>query len=64
MPKFISNRRTQKSDSPSNTEPTSITGIFVGYELMSGYKWGGINMAWTLDEFYSIDLSMKESGLA
>ncbi|MFM7981467.1 MAG: hypothetical protein ACKPKO_19335, partial [Candidatus Fonsibacter sp.] len=27
-----------KSDSLSNMEPTSITGICVGYELMSGYK--------------------------
>ncbi|MFM7990533.1 MAG: hypothetical protein ACKPKO_65560, partial [Candidatus Fonsibacter sp.] len=45
-------------------EPTSIAGIFAGYDMMSGYRWGGIYMAWTLDEFSSIDLSMKESGLA
>ncbi|MFM7990504.1 MAG: hypothetical protein ACKPKO_65415 [Candidatus Fonsibacter sp.] len=45
-------------------EPTSIVGIFAGYEMMSGYRWGGIYIAWTLDEFSSIDLSMKESGLA
>ncbi|MFM7983828.1 MAG: hypothetical protein ACKPKO_31335 [Candidatus Fonsibacter sp.] len=32
--------------------------------MMSGYNLGGIYMAWTLDEISSIDLSMKESGLA
>ncbi|MFM7978317.1 MAG: hypothetical protein ACKPKO_03295, partial [Candidatus Fonsibacter sp.] len=34
------------------------------YELMPGYKWGGVFMDWTLDEFSYIDLCMKESGLA
>ncbi|MFM7981489.1 MAG: hypothetical protein ACKPKO_19445, partial [Candidatus Fonsibacter sp.] len=53
-----------KSDSPSKIKPTTITGIFVGYELMSGYTWGGIYLAWTLDEFPSVDLSIRESGLA
>ncbi|MFM7855653.1 MAG: hypothetical protein ACKO96_27925, partial [Flammeovirgaceae bacterium] len=45
-------------------QPTSIPGVFAGYDLMSCYKWGGIYTVWTLDEFSSIYLSMKESGLA
>ena len=45
-------------------EPTSMTGVFAGYELASGYRWSGIYMVWSLDEFIHIDLSVKESGLS
>ncbi|MFM7990295.1 MAG: hypothetical protein ACKPKO_64370, partial [Candidatus Fonsibacter sp.] len=38
-----------KSDSTSTMEPTSLTGVFVGYEMMSGYRWSGIYVVWTLN---------------
>ncbi|MFM7985196.1 MAG: hypothetical protein ACKPKO_38350, partial [Candidatus Fonsibacter sp.] len=30
-----------KSDSTTKVEPTSLTGVFAGYELASGYRSGG-----------------------
>ena len=53
-----------KSDSTSNMEPTSITGVFAGYELSSGCRWSGIYMVFFLEEFVGIDLSSKSSLLA
>ncbi|MFM7979788.1 MAG: hypothetical protein ACKPKO_10770, partial [Candidatus Fonsibacter sp.] len=38
--------------------------VFAGYELASGYRWSGIYMVWSLDEFIHVDLSVKESGLS
>ena len=46
-----------KGDSTSKMEPTSITGVFVGYELASGCRWSGTYMVWSLEEFADIDLS-------
>ena len=37
-----------KGDSTSKMEPTSITGVFAGYELYSGGRWSGIYVVWTL----------------
>ncbi|MFM7985485.1 MAG: hypothetical protein ACKPKO_39840, partial [Candidatus Fonsibacter sp.] len=45
-------------------EPTSLIGVFVGYEMMSGYLWSGIYVVWTLNEFVHTDLSTKDSGLS
>ena len=45
-------------------EPTSITGVFVGYELASGCRWSGSYMVWSLEEFVDIDLSSKSCMLA
>jgi hypothetical protein len=45
-------------------EPTSIAGVFAGYELYSGCRWSGIYMVWSLEEFTDIDLSSKSSLLA
>ncbi|MFM7980063.1 MAG: hypothetical protein ACKPKO_12180, partial [Candidatus Fonsibacter sp.] len=53
-----------KSESTTKMEPTSLTGVFVGYELASGYRWSGIYIVWSLDEFIYTDLSVKESGLS
>ena len=49
-----------KGDSTSKMEPTSITGVFAGYELSSGCRWSGIYMVWSLEEFVDIDLSAKK----
>ncbi|MFM7978773.1 MAG: hypothetical protein ACKPKO_05605, partial [Candidatus Fonsibacter sp.] len=35
-----------KSDSTTKMEPTSLTGVFAGYELASGYIWSGIYVVW------------------
>ncbi|MFM7983510.1 MAG: hypothetical protein ACKPKO_29710, partial [Candidatus Fonsibacter sp.] len=35
-----------KYDLLSKMEPTSVTGIFAGYELISGYRWGGGVFIW------------------
>jgi hypothetical protein len=48
-----------KGDSTSNMEPTSITGVFAGYEISSGCRWNGIYISWYLEEFVDIDLSSK-----
>ena len=53
-----------KGDSTSNMEPTSITGVFAGYELSYGCRWSGIYMVWSLEEFVDIDLSSKSSVFA
>ncbi|MFM7982183.1 MAG: hypothetical protein ACKPKO_22975, partial [Candidatus Fonsibacter sp.] len=45
-------------------EPTSLTGVFAGYELASGYRWSGIYVVWSFDEVIHTDLSVKESGLS
>ena len=37
-----------KCDSTSKMEPTSIIGVFAGYELASGCRWSGIYMVWSL----------------
>ena len=44
----------------SKMEPTSILGVFAGYELSSGCRWSGIYMVWSLEEFIDIDLSSKK----
>ncbi|MFM7986430.1 MAG: hypothetical protein ACKPKO_44670, partial [Candidatus Fonsibacter sp.] len=44
-----------KSYSTAKMEPTSLTGVFAGYELASGYRWSGIYMVWTLDEFIHVE---------
>jgi hypothetical protein len=49
-----------KGDSTSKMEPTSIVGVFAGYELSSGCRWSGIYMVWSLDEFVGIVLSSKK----
>ena len=41
-------------------EPTSIVGVFAGYELSSGCRWSGIYMVWSLEEFVDMDLSSKK----
>ena len=41
----------------SKMEPTSINGVFAGYELASGCRWSGIYMVLSLAEYASIDLS-------
>ena len=53
-----------KGDSTSKMEPTSMAGVFAGYELSSGCRWSGIYMVWSLEEFVDIDLSSKSSLLA
>ncbi|MFM7987357.1 MAG: hypothetical protein ACKPKO_49395, partial [Candidatus Fonsibacter sp.] len=53
-----------KSDSTSEMEPTSMTGVFVGYELMTGYRWSGIYVVWALDDFAHMDVSTKSSALS
>ena len=50
-----------KQDGTSKMEPTSLTGIFAGYEMAPGCKWSGIYMVWTLEEFADMDLSTKSS---
>ena len=45
-------------------EPTSLTGVFAGYEMAPGCKWSGIYMVWTLEEFADMDLSTKSSVLS
>ena len=45
-----------KGDTTSRMEPTSIAGVFAGYELSSGCRWSGIYMVWSLEEFIDIDL--------
>ena len=49
-----------KGDSTSKMEPTSITGVFAGYELSSGCRWSGIYMVWSLVEFVDMDFSPKK----
>ncbi|MFM7985090.1 MAG: hypothetical protein ACKPKO_37810, partial [Candidatus Fonsibacter sp.] len=53
-----------KSDTTSNMEPTSLTRVFAGYEIMSGYRWSGNYVVWTLNEFVHTDLSTNDSGLS
>ncbi|MFM7986443.1 MAG: hypothetical protein ACKPKO_44740, partial [Candidatus Fonsibacter sp.] len=53
-----------KYDSVSNMEPTSMTGVFAVYDLMTGYRWGGIYVVWSLDDFAHMDLSTKSSALS
>ena len=43
--KSLSNHEA-KGDSTSKMEPTTITGVFAGYELASGCRWSGIYMVW------------------
>ena len=50
-----------KGDTTSKMEPTSIAGVFAGYELSSGCRCSGIYMVWSLEEFVDIDLSSKSS---
>ena len=45
-------------------EPTSIIGVFAGYELASGCRWSGIYMVWSLEAFVDIVLSSKSCMLA
>ena len=45
-------------------EPTSLAGVFAGYEMAPGFKWRGIYMVWTLEEFADMDLSTKSSVLS
>ncbi|MFM7986492.1 MAG: hypothetical protein ACKPKO_44985, partial [Candidatus Fonsibacter sp.] len=49
-----------KSDSTSKMEPTSMTGVFVGYELTTVCRWA----VWDLDEFSQMDVSTKSSALS
>ena len=37
-----------KGDPTSVLEPTTITGVFAGYELAAGCRWSGICMVWSL----------------
>ncbi|MFM7853732.1 MAG: hypothetical protein ACKO96_17870, partial [Flammeovirgaceae bacterium] len=50
-----------KSDSTYKMEPTSMTGVFVGYELMTDYRWSEIYVVWSLDENTQMVLSTKSS---
>ena len=54
---YSSSHQKTKGDSTSKMEPTSIAGIFAGYELSSGCRWSGIYMVSSLAEFIDIDLS-------
>ena len=45
-----------KQDGTSKMEPTSLTGIFAGYEMAPGCKWSGVCMVWTLAAFADINL--------
>ena len=45
-------------------DPTSLTGVFVGYEMALGCKWSGVYIVWTLEEFADMDLSTKSSILS
>ena len=36
-----------KKDSTSKLEPTSMTGVFAGYDMAPGCRWNGIYMVWT-----------------
>ena len=50
-----------KKDSTSKMEPTSMTGVFAGYDLARGCRWNGIFIFWCLEEFATRDLSTKSS---
>ncbi len=50
-----------KGASTSKMEPTSIAGVFAGYELVCGCRLDGINMVWPFEEFVGMDLSSKSS---
>ena len=55
--KFFIKPSETKGDSTSKMEPTSIIGVFAGYELVPGCRWSGMYMVWSLEECTSMDFS-------
>ena len=48
-----------RQEGTSDMEPTSLTGVFAGYEMAPGCKSSGIYMVWTFEEFADMYFSIK-----